>query len=510
MTEIILTTINARFIHAAFGLRYLLANLGELQPKARILEFEIKQRALEIATEILAHSPRIVGFGVYIWNATLSAEVVSILKRVQPDLFVILGGPEVSHETLLQPIVQEADLVITGEADLKFAEVCRAILSKKTDFPKVLHAELPKFDQITLPYNLYSPDDLAHRVLYVEASRGCPFTCEFCLSSLDVPVRTVDLTQFLPSLKTLIEKGARVFKFVDRTFNLSLHTSRAILQFFLDHWKDGMFLHFEMVPDRMPETLIELLARFPKGSVQLEVGIQTFNEETSKHISRRQNYTKLSNNLRLLRAQTGVHIHADLIAGLPGETLESFGTGFDRLLAMAPQEIQVGILKRLRGTPIIRHDKAFSMVYSPHPPYEILQNKDLSFADLNRLRRFARFWDLLANSGRFSETLPLLWKKEPSPFLAFLRFSDWMGERLGRNHSIALIGLAEALFHFLNQELQLKEAAETLMRDWLRDGVKRERLPFLESILGPATRKSTPSSRAQRPAKRQARHLASE
>jgi radical SAM superfamily enzyme len=159
----------------------------------------------------------------------------------------------------------------------------------------------------------------------------------------------------------------------------------------------------------MPAALLEVLARFPPGGVQLEVGIQTFNEETARNISRRQNYAKLEHNLRFLRSQTGVHIHADLIAGLPGETLESFGHGFDRLLAMEPQEIQVGILKRLRGTPIVRHDREWGMQYSPHAPYEILCNRQMDFATLQRIRRFARFWDLLANSGRFTRTLPLLW-----------------------------------------------------------------------------------------------------
>lgn len=264
--QILLATINARYIHAAVGLRYLMANLGEMQSVARILEFEIKQRALDIAGEILAVGARIVGLGVYIWNAALTAEVVAILKKVQPELVVILGGPEVSYETLGQPIVECADYVITGEADLKFAEVCRTVLAGERPVHKVIHAELPQLAGVRMPYGLYSREDLQNRVLYVEASRGCPFTCEFCLSSLDVPVRGFDLPLFLAELETLFARSARIFKFVDRTFNLSLNTSRAILEFFLDRWEDGMFVHFEMVPDRMPEALLELLARFPAGA----------------------------------------------------------------------------------------------------------------------------------------------------------------------------------------------------------------------------------------------------
>jgi radical SAM superfamily enzyme YgiQ (UPF0313 family) len=505
--DILLATLNARYIHTAFGLRYLYANLGPLQTRTQILEFEIKQRPLEIAAEILAHSPRIVGLGVYIWNIAPSTELVSLLKRLAPETFVILGGPEVSHEPETQAIVQQADLVIAGEADLLFPEVCQAVLDGRRDFPKVLQAPLPKLDQVSLPYEAYSAEDIAHRVLYVEASRGCPFTCEFCLSSLDVPVRAVDLDRFLSSLESLLQRGARTFKFVDRTFNLSLKTSRAILLFFLDRWVDGLFLHFEMVPDRMPAELIELLGRFPPGAIQLEVGIQTFHEPTAALISRRQNYAKLEHNLRALRSSTGVHIHADLIAGLPGETLESFGAGFDRLLALQPQEIQVGLLKRLRGTPIIRHDTEFEMIYNPHPPYEILRTRHFSFEELHRMRRFARFWDLLANSGRFQKTLPLLWRNAGSPFHAFLNFSDWMGRRLGRNHSIALVSLAELLFEYLRDELALPEAAEALHEDWTRDGIKRERLPFLPSADHPGK-----TTLAQRPSRtlpanqRQKRH----
>jgi radical SAM superfamily enzyme YgiQ (UPF0313 family) len=204
MAEIVLATINAKYIHTAFGLRYLYANLGGLQSRAAILEFEIKQRPLEIAAEILAAGPRIVGLGVYIWNAIQTTEVVGILKRVRPDLVVIVGGPEVSYETDSQEIVRIADHVITGEADVKFAEICGRILGGESGIPKVIPAELPATGTLRLPYDFYGEEDLAHRVLYVEASRGCPFTCEFCLSSLDIPVRAFDLGVFLSAMRDLL------------------------------------------------------------------------------------------------------------------------------------------------------------------------------------------------------------------------------------------------------------------------------------------------------------------
>src|SRR5579862_9774055 len=297
MSDIILTTLNAKYAHCAFGLRYLMANLGELQTRARILEFDINQRPIDIVEAILRHEPKIVGLGVYIWNATQSLQVVADLKRLRPELTVIIGGPEVSYECGQQEIARLADCVITGEADLAFAEACRGVLESTASRPHVVPASLPDFDRLALPYDLYTDTDIAHRVIYVEASRGCPFECEFCLSSLDVPVRNAPLDPFLAAMQRLLDRGVRQFKFVDRTFNLNLKTSSAILRFFLERYRPGLFVHFEMIPDRLPEALRELIKQFPPGALQFEVGIQTFNEEVAKLISRRQDNAKVAENL---------------------------------------------------------------------------------------------------------------------------------------------------------------------------------------------------------------------
>jgi len=502
MPDIVLATLNAKYIHASFGLRYLMANLGELRDRACMAEFIINQQPLEIVEAILLHEPRIVGFGVYIWNVEQITEVVALLKRIRPELIVILGGPEVSYETEGQPIVALADHVITGEADVKFAQVCRELLSSHAPQPKIIPAELPAVNNLASPYDLYTDDDLKNRVIYVEASRGCPFTCEFCLSSLDIPVRAFNTEAFLASMQRLLDRGVKQFKFVDRTFNLHLPTSMGILQFFLDRWHEGLFLHFEMVPDRLPEALRALIKQFPPGAVQFEVGIQTFDDTTSKNISRRQNLDRLEDNFRFLREETGVHIHADLIVGLPGEGIESFGRGFDRLVKLNPQEIQVGILKRLRGTPIVRHDDEYRMVYAPHPPYEILSTRDISFPEMQRMRRFARYWDIVANSGNFTGTLQLLWRDNASPFHEFLRFSDWLHRTLRRTHMIALPVIAQSLFDFLIQEKHLDRelAATTLETDWHRTP-SREAL----SLRGKVASAEKPA--ALRAARRQARHV---
>ena len=513
MAEIVLSTLNAKYIHAALGLRYLLANLGALRPRAALVEFDINQRPADIVEQLLARNPRIVGLGVYIWNAAPAAEMVAILKRVRPDVLVVLGGPEVSYEVEGQAIGGLADYVITGEADLKFAEVCGRLLAGERPEGKIIAAELPDFSQLVLPYDEYDAQDVAHRIIYVEASRGCPFTCEFCLSSLDIPVRQATLPVLLEHLGRLLERGVRHFKFVDRTFNLNIAASREILEFLLGRYQPGHFFHFEMVPDRLPQPLRDLIAKFPPGALQLEVGVQTFNEEVGARIGRRQNYQRLEENLRFLRRHSGVHVHADLIAGLPGETLESFAAGFDRLAGLGPQEIQVGILKRLRGTPIVRHDAEWQMVYNPHPPYEILHNKLLDFSMLQNLRRFARYWDLVGNSGNFLETAPLIWSGTGSacrsPFQSFMRWTQWLHRRVGRTDGIALVRLMELLFDYLADELRLDagKVAQSLWRDYQRGG-RRDRPGFLIHYLPAGPMPSTPAPKGTSAPKRQARHSA--
>ena len=482
--DILLSTVNARYQHAAFGLRYLLANMGDLQGNSQIREFDLTWRPIDIAGAILAIRPKILGLGVYIWNLHAITEIAGILKQVAPEIVIVIGGPEVSYESEDLPLTALADFVISGEADLEFPKLCRRILDGTTapGPSKFISAPTPDLSSLCLPYTLYSDQDIANRLVYVEASRGCPFTCEFCLSSLDIPTRQFPLDRFLAEMQALLDRGLSHFKFVDRTFNLNLRVSQAILDFFLRQPNKSLFLHFEMVPDRLPDALREQIQAFPPGMLQFEVGIQTFNPEVAERISRRQNYDKLEENLRFLHETTHVHIHADLIVGLPGEDLRSFASGFDRLLALKPHEIQVGILKKLRGTPISRHSEAWGMRYTPVAPYEVLQTSVLSFSELQSLRRFARFWDLNANSGRFTKTLPLLWTRveEPqtaSPFWGFWDFSEWLFLQTGQTHSIALPKLTELLLTYLTsvKGIAAELAAARLLEDF--SGIARKDIP---------------------------------
>lgn len=506
MSDIVLTTLNARYWHSSFGLRYLMANLQELKSRAVMLEYGINENITDVLEGILSQQPKIVGIGVYIWNSEQASRLVANLKRLRPEIRVVLGGPEVSYESEEQEIVRLADFLITGEADLAFPELCRKIFDGEAPDDKIILGGVPPLDQVQMPYHLYTAEDIRNRVIYVEASRGCPFTCEFCLSALEIPVRQFELNSFLDAMQMLLERGVRQFKFVDRTFNLNLRVSQAILQFFLEHYSPDLFLHFEMIPDRLPDSLREMISRFPAGALQFEIGVQTFNDQVGELISRRQDNEKLADNFRFLRTKTGVHLHADLIVGLPGETIESFGLGFDKLLRLRPQEIQIGILKRLRGTPITRHDSEWEMIYSAAAPYEILSTKLVSFEQMQRMRRFAKYWDLIGNSGNFLESRELLWGGESSPFKEFLKFTDWLYTQEGQTHGIPLTRLAERMFDFLIHQRGRPEVlvATCVWNDYTRGG-REDRPHFLRKFDLPHPRKPQEANRAL--PQRQALHV---
>ena len=452
--NIVLSTLNARYSHASLGLRYLMANMGALAPITRLQEFVIGIRAADVVEKLLALEPKIIGFGVYIWNVDELTRIVALLKRVAPQVTIVLGGPEVSYETNEQEIARLADYVITGWGDITFAKLCAQILHGPRPLMKVHAGEQPPMAQIAFPYDHYTAEDIAHRTVYVEASRGCPFKCEFCLSALDKTAWPFPLEELLARLESLHARGVRVFKFVDRTFNLNVATSQRILQFFLHKLQadpdDPVFAHFELVPDHLPESLKASIVQFPPGSLQFEIGIQTFNPEVQALISRRQNNEKAIANLRWLREETHAHLHVDLIAGLPGEDVQSFADGFDRLAALRPHEIQFGILKRLRGAPISRHIESHDMVFDSAPPYQIVKTDRISFAQMQRLVRFARYWDLVANSGRFADLMPAI--LGDSPFARFLALSDWLYQNTDSTHRISPDRLQRLLERWLGDE----------------------------------------------------------
>jgi radical SAM superfamily enzyme YgiQ (UPF0313 family) len=408
--------------------------------------------------------------------------VIQTVKAVRPDVTVVIGGPEAGYEYDGTELFAAADYLVRGEGELAFAALARSVLDGRPPADKVITPDPPDLERLALPYEAYTDEDIARRLIYVEASRGCPFRCEFCLSSLDPRVREFPLEGFLDAMARLIERGARRFKFVDRTFNLRHERVEAVLRFLQARWRDGMQVHFEIVPDRLNERTLDLLAQFPLGGLRLEVGVQTFNEEVQAAISRRQDIEKTVENLRFLRARTGALIHADLVAGLPGESWESLAAGFDRLVALEPHELQVGILKRLKGTAIARHVPTHAMVFAPYPPYEILQTDRLDFARMQRIKRFARYFDVYYNSGNFPRTLTLLWRVGASAFAAFMAFSDFLWAATGRTHSLPLVAQARLLHDFLVQAGMddRQTIAAALRRDFYRLPGRKDKLNFLK------------------------------
>jgi radical SAM superfamily enzyme YgiQ (UPF0313 family) len=519
MPDILLSTINAKWIHPSLALRLLKANLGVLEGRAEILEFALRQPLEEKLEAVLAARPRILAFSVSIWNHRATAELLEALEGRwgrppggeapggvpgaspiegppgPPGPFVVLGGPEVSALPETGPLFRRAHWVIRGEGELAFRELCAALLggggppdlervpSARGIRGKFIEARAPELGAIDPGYRLYGPGELRRKLLYVESSRGCPFSCEFCQGRGYPPEsgpRNFPLEPFLANLGELLRRGARSFKFLDRNFNLDPGRARRIMEFFLE-WLEApgdvtretpeedaprtglggerpprgrpLSAHFEMIPSRFPGELRETLRRFPPGTLRLELGLQTFRAETAALVRRPSDPPGELELIRFLREETEAILHADLIAGLPGEGLDSFGEGFDRLwLALTtaksrgqPFEIQPGILKLLPGAPLARHSEEWGMVYSPEPPYEVLESSALDAGTLGRLKNFARFWELIVNRGSFPGLVPALFPPGRPVFRPFLALSDLLLARFGRNWGIAREDLRKAL-----------------------------------------------------------------
>jgi len=447
MNKIVLTTINAKWIHPSLALRLLKANLGFLEDSCEIIEFALRQPLTEKLEPLLAASPRILGVSVSIWNHLATIELLKeIFKSERP--VIILGGPEVSHLPEDAEIFQYADYVIRGEGEIAFRQLCEKILAGEQAGNKFINAENVDVREIKTAYHLYTDEDIGKKLIYVESSRGCPFNCEFCLSAVKTQnseknsaVREFPLEPFLAEMDTLVQRGVRTFKFLDRTFNINIKRSLQIIEFFLkkiirDNPRKSaapslpFVVHFEMVPSLFPAELCEALTRFPPDSLRLEIGIQTLNTEAAARIGLPNDRGLAA--LRFLREKTNAIVHADLIAGLPGEDLTSFGKGFDDLwsaLCGGSMEIQLGILKQLPGAPISRHNETFGMRFNPLPPYEIEETSSISAKDMQRIKNFARFWETLVNRGHI--------KLENRPvFDKFLALSDELFAHFGQNWGI--------------------------------------------------------------------------
>lgn len=442
--DILLVGVNAGYIHSAFALRCLHANLGPLRARAAIIETDAQESTpVQLVERLLARTPKIVGFSVYVWNVAFVAAALRLLRVVAPQVRIVLGGPQLVPDEPDASVVPLADAAVCGEAEGIAAEVFAAVLNGER--PGFVTPPPPDLDRVALPYGLYTDTDLAARMVYVESTRGCPFACAYCTSGDAGGIRRFPLDTLLPALRALLDRGARGLKFLDRSFNQGGDHALAVLDFLSDHWREGLTVHFEFTPQPLSAAWRDRLLRFPPGGLHLEVGIQTWDAAVARRIRRPFDEATAEATLRFLVAEARANVHADLIAGLPGEDLDGFARGFDRLLAFGPAELQVGILKRLPGTTLARQSDELNLRFSPDPPYEVLATDRIPFAQMRRLARFARCWELLYNRGRFRRTAPLLWADGGSPFERVMAVADWLQERYGRLHALAPKQIAEAV-----------------------------------------------------------------
>jgi radical SAM superfamily enzyme YgiQ (UPF0313 family) len=435
------------------------ANLGVFKDCCEIIEFNLRQPLAEKTTLLLAANPDILGISISIWNHTATLELLAELEKMWASRpVIVLGGPEVSHLPPEAEIFRYADYVIRGEGEIAFRELCETIFHTeqrgKNAETKFINAKQVPLNEIYSAYDLYTDEDIAKKLIYVEAGRDCPFNCEFCLSAVkndgEEVLREFPIDKFLADMDALIQRGVKTFKFLDRTFNVNPQRALRIINFFLEKLQDcktPFIVHFEMVPSLFPPDLCDALIRFPPGTLRLEIGIQTLNEQVSTRIGRRSNPEKELETLRFLRKNTNAIIHADLIAGLPGEDLASFASGFDRLWsALFDQnrgaEIQLGILKLLPGAPIARHK---GMRYNPMPPYEILETDAMTAKDIARITNFAHYWEIIVNRGLFS--FP---GNEPI-FARFMKLSDSLLKHFGRNWGIDKYELIKRIKVFISK-----------------------------------------------------------
>lgn len=404
-----LVTLNAKFIHSSLSIRYL-RNVAKNEgyDNVWIQEFVVNQPIWKVATEILNQKPNILGISIYIWNRRQSFELIERLKKQDPSLIIVVGGPEVSFD------MNSSDqyTVIAGEGEAKWIEFLKHFRDKYSPTPETLKdwesygTNLPELSPAYIKSDL---PQLKNRLVYMETSRGCPYLCSFCLSALDKTVRFFDDKTVHDQINLLIKGGVTKIKFVDRTFNLKPSHMKELIRR-LSKFRDIAF-HFEVVGDLLTDDLLEFLETVPEGMFQFEIGVQTTNSSVQKTIKRKQDNSRLFSAIDRLISANLIHIHCDLIFGLPGETLDDILKSFEKVCMLCPHELQLGFLKFLPGSPIKNLINDYGYQYQSTPPYEFISNNDLSASQLNYLKKFEEVFDMFYNSKRFRFTIQCLLKK---------------------------------------------------------------------------------------------------
>ncbi|MBY0755170.1 B12-binding domain-containing radical SAM protein [Clostridium sardiniense] len=427
--KILLTAINSKFIHSNLAVRYLKAFTKDMPCECKIREFSINDREERILEEIIKEEPDVVALSTYIWNVEMIQRLSELIKRVDKNIEILYGGPEVSYDSMVFLRESVGDYIIEGEGEKTFREFIEYKLGKReiNTIRGLVYKEsgevkfngsrpLMSMDELVFPYE--EDEDLDNKIVYYEASRGCPFNCKYCLSSTVHGVRFHKTERVLKELKYFIDKKVKLVKFVDRTFNCNHKFSMEIWKFLIESDTETQF-HFEISADILKKEEIELLRNTPEGRFQFEVGVQTTNDEVLSNINRFVNFSDIKEKVVELLSIRNIKQHLDLIAGLPGEDYDSFKKSFNDVHSIKPEEIQLGFLKLLKGSSMREESKNYDMKYSPYPPYEILSTDKISYFELIDLKKVEHMVDKYYNSQKFNNILNYFYPKFTEPFKFF-------------------------------------------------------------------------------------------
>jgi len=461
----VLTTLNAKYIHSSLALRYLKAyNLADF-PDIELVEYSIKEPLMHVLSDLYQRNADVIGFSCYIWNIEETIQLIQLLKKVKPRLKIIVGGPEVSYDL---PYwfrrVKEIDYLVYGEGEITLNQLLKALkdnrdlvevagIAYRGDSGLEINSPQPKaeLNELSSPYQ--DQEDLANlkdKIVYFEASRGCPFACSYCLSSVETGVRYFAIEWVKVELLNLINNGVKIIKFVDRTFNTHKRFALEIFQFLIENHQ-GTIFQFEITADIIqPDVLRYLIDNAPPGVFRFEIGVQSTNEYTNSLVNRRQNFKRLSETVLMLKESKKIALHLDLIAGLPEEDYNSFRKTFNDVFALRPEELQLGFLKLLRGTKIWEEASKYDYVYMDNAPYEILQNNLLSFNEVIRIKRVEDVLEKYWNAHRLDNSVEYLIKHDfASAFDFFQEFGDFWEENGWNRIGHQLEALFERLSAFL-------------------------------------------------------------
>lgn len=473
-------------------MRYLKAFTKDLDFQGDIKEFSINDRVENILEGIIEEKPDVVAFSCYIWNMEFVNRLAELIKLVDPNIEILYGGPEVSYEGKEFLENHEGEYVIVGEGEKTFREFVLYKLGEgkiedikglnyKRDEKVFENPKRPEMDMNELVFPYTYEEDINNKIVYYEASRGCPFKCKYCLSSVMHGVRFLDVERVKKELKYFMERGLKLVKFVDRTFNCNREYTVELLKYLSEQDTETRF-HFEVAADLLTEEQIEILNNAPKGRFQLEVGVQTTNNEVLHNINRYITYENIKEKVLKVAAGKNVMQHLDLIAGLPGEDLESFKKSFNDVHDIRPDEIQLGFLKLLKGSSMREEAKKWGIVYSPYAPYEIIRSKDISYEELLLLKKVEAMVDKYYNSCKFNNVVKFFLNIYEKPFDFYYDLAIFFEEKGNFKRSIGNVEYYKILLDFYLEKIGGKDEGlfkEVLKFDYLCFNKKRWLPDFL-------------------------------